>query len=1027
MSRRACAALLLVTLLALGAPAVTRAATLPGTPTSLKAVATIEGVRLTWEPPAWASGQPSPTGWIVTRTGAGIDRSWTITTAGWPWQLDDDELAAGVTASYTVRAVTNDVEGAPTDPVTSAKVADPRPFSPARQALTLTWGREDLDHQSAALLDTEGDTLEATLVAGGVAITRTAYSGLGPSLTVPWPVSDGDYAVGTGAGQLDVSAAGHRGTCTGAGGSVRIAHATPTRSGWWAAVSIDADLTCSDGSTLRASGRLSTPETVTAVAGPRVAAIGAAPGSAATVAHVVRNVGQDAVTLTDARLIGTGQADASGVLSVDLGSCRAATLAPGDACSLSVGQARPVSAPSWVEYTARIVVSSTGGDTTVGAAIGTDREELAGPQDVVVKGGPGLTTLEWRAGTANSFSTYTILDADGRVLGSPMSSSPIGLTDLDPGAHVLRVRQVLDDGRVYTSAPRRVVIPEEWLFVDSGGTGVRAAGVSADPDVADGLKIAEPEGGLTRLSHVSLASSPTRAEHVGFDRYSGSGWFFTPRQVQRSWFTGPTKGTPRYRPDGAVLAAQLSEVRDGDTVVEQAGIVLRDQATGVVTPVPGSTSWALADWAPDGRSLLVVPVGGPGLHRMDPVTGATSPVPGAGDAGTARVSRTGRVAVYRYSYGTLYEIPLTGGVQKDLGIYAWGRDFTWDPTGTRIAVGSASWMTTGTGELWDVSGTPTKIRDLPTSRSLSWYDPVSSAPTPAVGVPAWTTATPTLSVSATDPDDAAGGLRTECRLDGSGSWVPCAGSWKPGTLAAGTHAVLVRASDPAGVAGDRTTTWRVDAARPTASLTALPSATLTTSIRLTWTGSDSGGSGLSRYDVRYRRAATGSGLGSYTYPSSLQATTARSGTLAATAGHQYCVSVRARDIAGNVGAWSAERCTVVALDDRSLSAGRGWSRGTSSSYVFGTWTRTTTSKASLTRSGVSARQVGIVATTCSGCGSLDVWVGGTYAGRVSLAATSWRPKQVKWLPTFSSTRTGTVTVRSTSTRLVVVDGLLVRH
>jgi hypothetical protein len=46
---------------------------------------------------------------------------------------------------------------------------------------------------------------------------------------------------------------------------------------------------------------------------------------------------------------------------------------------------------------------------------------------------------------------------------------------------------------------------------------------------------------------------------------------------------------------------------------------------------------------------------------------------------------------------------------------------------------------------------------------------------------------------------------------------------------------------------------------------------------------------------------------------------------------------------------------------------------------------------------------------------------------VSLAATSWRTKQVKWLPTFSSTRTGTVTVRSTSTRLVVVDGLLVRH
>ena len=139
------------------------------------------------------------------------------------------------------------------------------------------------------------------------------------------------------------------------------------------------------------------------------------------------------------------------------------------------------------------------------------------------------------------------------------------------------------------------------------------------------------------------------------------------------------------------------------------------------------------------------------------------------------------------------------------------------------------------------------------------------------------------------------------------------------------------------------------------------------------------------------------------------------------------MSVRARDLAGNVGAWGPERCTTVALDDRSLSAGSGWTRGTSSSYVYGTWTKTTRSKVALTRAGVSARRVGIIVTTCSTCGSVDVYVGSTYAGRVSAYSSSWRTKQVKWLPAFGSTRSGTLTLRTTSTRTVVVDGVLVSH
>lgn len=1027
MTPRAIAALFLAMVVAVVAPTATRAATPPGTPTGLEATGTIEGVRLTWEAPAWAPGQPTPTGWVVTRTGPGIDRSWTIAKAAWPWQLDDDELEAGVAASYTVRAVADGVEGAATEPVLSAKAVDPRPFSPARDALTVTWGHEDADHQSAALLDSEGDQLGATPVAGGVAVTRAEYFGQGPSLTLPWPVSDGTYVVGTGDGELDVSAAATRGTCTGASGSVRVAHATPSRAGWWAALSVDAELTCSDGATLRASARLATPETVSAVSGPQATAAAGAPGSTVTVAHRVRNVGQDAVQLTGARLIRTSEAEPEGVLSVELGSCRGTTLTPGATCELSVQQARPVSTASWVQYTARIVVATGAGESTVGTAIGTDREELAGPQDVVVQGKPGVTSVQWRSGTANGFSTFTVVDEAGDPIGSA-SSTPVVINGLAPGAHVVRLRQRLDDGRVYTTAPIRFVVPQEWLFVDSGGRGVRAVGVSTDPDVLDGLRIAETDGGQSRMTTTTLASSPTRAEHVAFDRYSGSAWFFTDQRIQHGWYTDQTK-TGRYRPDGRTLAVRLDDQVDPETgtVVKPGAIVLRDQATGGVTEVPASQRWVLADWTPDGSALLVVPVDGPGLYRMDPATGATTAVPGAGDAATARVSRTGRVAVYRYQHGTLYEMPLAGGTKRDLGIYAWGRDYTWDPTGTRIAVGSASWMTTGTGELWDVSGTPTKVRDLPTSRSVTWVDPVSSPPVPTTTVAAWTTATPAVTVSASDPDDAPGGLRTECRLDTSTTWLACAGAWKPGRLAAGGHTVTVRTTDPSGTVGQKTTAWTVDATAPTASLSALPAATLATSLPLAWSGSDAGGSGLSRYDVRYRRASTGSGLGAYSYPSTLQVTASRTTTLTVTAGYQYCVSVRARDAAGNVGAWGAERCTVVALDDRSLSATGGWSRGTGSSYVHGTWTRASTAKVSLTRAGVSARRVGVVATTCSTCGSLDVWVGSTYAGRVSLVSSTWRTKQVRWLPAFTSTRAGTLTVRTTSSRTVLVDGVLVSH
>ncbi|GMA24201.1 hypothetical protein GCM10025864_19600 [Luteimicrobium album] len=66
------------------------------------------------------------------------------------------------------------------------------------------------------------------------------------------------------------------------------------------------------------------------------------------------------------------------------------------------------------------------------------------------------------------------------------------------------------------------------------------------------------------------------------------------------------------------------------------------------------------------------------------------------------------------------------------------------------------------------------------------------------------------------------------------------------------------------------------------------------------------------YDVRYKRAAKGSTTyGARVYPSSWQGTTAWSKSVTATTGQRVCLSVRARDGANNVSAWSSSRCTFA--------------------------------------------------------------------------------------------------------------------
>ncbi|HVU92587.1 MAG TPA: hypothetical protein VHC23_10155 [Jatrophihabitans sp.] len=281
----------------------------------------------------------------------------------------------------------------------------------------------------------------------------------------------------------------------------------------------------------------------------------------------------------------------------------------------------------------------------------------------------------------------------------------------------------------------------------------------------------------------------------------------------------------------------------------------------------------------------------------------------------------------------------------------------------------------------------------------------------------------TVRFTATTADPARHVTGHTCRVDG-GAAQPCSSPFTVTGLADGSHTVTIAAGDGA-QAGSASVSWRVDTSRPAAALTA-PTAVATTagSVRLTWSGRDTG-TGVARYQVRYQRAAYGGGFGAWSAPASWQRLTGRSLTAShLAAGYDYCWSVRAVDRAGNTGSWSPARCTAVALDDQSTTRSHGWRRTTGSAYYDRTATTTTRKGATLTRKHAAVDRVGVVVTTCAKCGEVAVYVGRTRIGVVNLHATHTHHRVVKLLSRFRL-RSGTVRVKVlTAGRTVAIDGLV---
>ena len=211
---------------------------------------------------------------------------------------------------------------------------------------------------------------------------------------------------------------------------------------------------------------------------------------------------------------------------------------------------------------------------------------------------------------------------------------------------------------------------------------------------------------------------------------------------------------------------------------------------------------------------------------------------------------------------------------------------------------------------------------------------------------------------------------------------------------------------------------------PTGSITPLAAWLATNTVAVKWGGTP-GTNPIATYDVRYRKAAYNAVMPA-TYTLWQNATALTTANFTTAPGTTYCFSELARDNAATVSAWTAETCTAAPLDDRSLTKSGTWSAKTGSAYYRSTYLLSTKSGAKLTRTGVRVKRLALVATTCSTCGTVKVYLGTKLLKTVSLKSTATVNEKLITIKTFSAVTAGTLSIKvSTSGKKVMIDGVVI--
>lgn len=266
-------------------------------------------------------------------------------------------------------------------------------------------------------------------------------------------------------------------------------------------------------------------------------------------------------------------------------------------------------------------------------------------------------------------------------------------------------------------------------------------------------------------------------------------------------------------------------------------------------------------------------------------------------------------------------------------------------------------------------------------------------------------------------------------------------SWDSSTSAFATYTVPVRApqgarrlffyaQDSYGNASDiGSILARTDTLRPRAVVTAPAIASqvsASNAFPVSWSAIDgAGSSGGMRYDVEYRTSDTAAWRRWRTSTASTQAT--MTGALGAT----YRFRARARDAAGNLGAWSAVRTTIVPLDETSGRYTGPWSRETSvTSYRGASRVTTEANSAATFILAKGASQAFLITMKGPDRSPLIVYVNGRRTATVSLYSETEEARVTIPLGSLSRTRVNTirlVAMSTTALNRLDIDGLAVRR
>ena len=215
------------------------------------------------------------------------------------------------------------------------------------------------------------------------------------------------------------------------------------------------------------------------------------------------------------------------------------------------------------------------------------------------------------------------------------------------------------------------------------------------------------------------------------------------------------------------------------------------------------------------------------------------------------------------------------------------------------------------------------------------------------------------------------------------------------------------------------------ASAPSIAMAALPAVSQTKQLNVSWTSSAL--ATMATVDVRYRSASSGAPLPS-TYKTLVAGSREFNASLAGNTDTRYCFSAMSHTSIGATSSWSAESCTTIPIDDRGLvrSKAAAWTSTSDIGWLASTASMSTVKGSSLTTTKVrTVKSLSVLGLTCPTCGSLDVYVGSTKVGSISLKASTSRRVLLNPIR-LPKVKTGKVSLVVASTgKWVKIDGVVI--